>query len=110
MSIFIGNISRSVTEADLEKSFSEYGSCKINYKGSYAFAEFDAEKSAEDALDHLQGKNFGGRPINLEWSKKSRKYDPSKSKRRRRSISPRTSEGRCYNCGSRNHYLKDCRY
>jgi RNA recognition motif-containing protein len=109
MSIFIGNISKSVVVADLEKTFKEYGACHINYKGSYAFAEFEAEKEAEEALTNLQGKSLGGRPMNLEWSKKSKKYDPSKSIRRRRSISPKRSEGRCYNCGSRNHYLKDCR-
>ena len=109
MSLFIGNISKTVTANDLEKSFNEYGSCKINYKGTYAFAEFDSEKDAEDALDHLQSKNLGGRPINIEWSKKSKRYDASKSKRRRRSISPRKKEGRCYNCGSRGHYLRDCR-
>jgi RNA recognition motif-containing protein len=109
MSLFIGNISKSVTATDLEKSFGEYGSCRINYKGSYAFAEFNAEKDAEDALERLQGKNIGGSQINLEWSRKSKKFDSSNS-RRRRSISPRKSEGRCYNCGSRGHYLIDCRY
>ena len=110
MSLFIGNISKSVTATELEKAFGEYGTCSINYKGTYAFAEFDNEKDADDALANLQGKNMGGRAINLEWSKKSKKYDGSKSTRRRRSISPRRTEGKCYNCGSRNHYLKDCRY
>lgn len=109
MSLFIGNISRSVTANDLEKSFGEYGSCRINYKGSYAFAEFENDKDAEEALDALQQKNLGGRPINIEWSKKSKKFDATKSKRRRRSISPKKGEGRCYNCGSKGHYLRDCR-
>jgi RNA recognition motif-containing protein len=109
MSLFVGNISKSVSAADLEKSFGEHGTCRINYKGTYAFAEFESEKDAEDALENLQSKQLGGRPINIEWSKKSRKYDSSKMKRRRRSSSPRRREGRCYNCGSRGHYLKDCR-
>ena len=109
MSLFIGNISKTVSANDLEKAFNEYGSCRINYKGTYAFAEFDNEKSAEEALSQLQSKNLGGRPLNIEWSKKSRKYDSSKSKTRRKSISPKRNDGRCYNCGSKNHYLKDCR-
>jgi RNA recognition motif-containing protein len=109
MSLFIGNISKTISSTDLEKAFNEHGTCKINYKGTYAFAEFEQEKDAEVALDHLQSKSLGGRALNIEWSKKSTNYDASKSKRRRRSSSPRRRDGRCYNCGSRNHYLKDCR-
>jgi arginine/serine-rich splicing factor 7 len=109
MSLFIGNISKSVSAGDLEKSFSDHGTCRINYKGTYAFAEFDSEKDAEVALGHLQGKQLGGRPINIEWSKKSKNFDASSTKRRRRSSSPSRREGRCFNCGSKGHYAKDCR-
>jgi RNA recognition motif-containing protein len=109
MSLFIGNISKSISSTDLEKAFNEHGTCKINYKGTYAFAEFENEKDADDAYEHLQSKLLGGRALNIEWSKKSRRFDASKSKRRRKSSSPRRREGRCYNCGSRGHYLKDCR-
>lgn len=108
MSLFVGNISKSVTSSELEKLFGEYGSCRINYKGSYAFAEYDHEKDAEEAQENLQSRDMGGRKINIEWSKKSRKFDESKS-RRRRSISPRRNDGRCYNCGRKGHYLRDCK-
>jgi RNA recognition motif-containing protein len=109
MSLFIGNISKSVSSSELEKAFSEYGSVRINYKGSYAFAEFDHEKDAEEALDNLQSKDMGGRKINIEWSKKSRRFDESKS-RRKRSVSSRgRNDGRCYNCGRKGHYLRDCK-
>ena len=108
MSLFVGNISKSVTASELEKLFGEYGSCRINYKGSYAFAEFDHEKDAEEAQEQLQSKDMGGRKINIEWSKKSRKFDESKS-RRRRSVSPRRNDGRCFNCGRKGHYLRDCK-
>jgi RNA recognition motif-containing protein len=108
MSLFIGNISKSVSSSELEKLFSEYGSVRINYKGSYAFAEFDHEKDAEEALDSLKNKDMGGRKINIQWSKKSRKYDETKN--RRRSISSRgRNDGRCYNCGKKGHYLRDCK-
>jgi len=91
----------------LEKAFAEYGTCRINYKGSFAFAEFDNDKDAEDAIENLQSKDMGGKRINIEWSKKSKKYDDSR--RRRRSTSPKRNDGRCYNCGSKGHYLRDCK-
>lgn len=107
MSLFIGNLSKSITSSELEKTFGDFGSCRINYKGSFAFAEFENEKDAEDALENLQSKEMGGRRINIEWSKKSRRFD--ESKRRRRSVSPRRKDGRCYNCGSKGHFLRDCK-
>lgn len=110
MSLFIGNLSRQVVASELEKVFGEFGNCKINYKGSFAFAEYDNEKDAEEAMTQLQSKDMGGKRINLEWSRKSKKFDESSSRRRRRSISSRRKDGRCYNCGSRGHYLKDCTY
>jgi splicing factor, arginine/serine-rich 7 len=107
MSLFVGNISRSVTATDLEKEFTSFGHCSINYKGSYSFAEFDNEKDAEEAMEHLQSKNMGGKRINIEWSRKSKRYDGDRKSRR--SVSPRKRDGRCYNCGLKGHYLKDCR-
>jgi RNA recognition motif-containing protein len=83
-SLFIGNISNSIGQSDLESEFQKYGTCKINYKGAFAFAEFDNEKDAEQAMLKLQKKNMGGRELNIEWSKKSKKYEGS----HRRALSP----------------------
>ena len=73
MSLFVGNISRSARTEDIEKDFKKYGHCRIKFKGSYAFIEFESEKDGEDAIKNLQSKMVGGRELNIEWSKKSGK-------------------------------------
>ena len=75
MSLFIGNIANAVSEKELEETFNKFGKCQINYKGAFAFAEYKDEKDAESARIELQGKLIGGRYLNIEWSKKSSKYE-----------------------------------
>ncbi len=38
---------------------------------------------AEDAKAEIQGKNFGGLKLNIEWSKKSGRFDSSEALRRK---------------------------
>ena len=99
MSMFIGNLSSSVNVSDLEKLFGEYGKCTIKYLGTYGFAEFDEEKAAEAAFSHLQGKEINGKEMKIEWSKKSNRYEKGSS----------SFSGRCYICGHRGHFARDCR-
>mmetsp|Transcript_64590 Transcript_64590/g.97317 ORF Transcript_64590/g.97317 Transcript_64590/m.97317 type:complete len:160 (+) Transcript_64590:85-564(+) len=83
MSLFVGNISRNVDVRDLEKAFKYYGSCTINPRGSYGFVEYKNESDAEDAKEALTGKNMGGLPLIIEWSKRSGRFDPRESRRDR---------------------------
>ncbi len=50
-------------------------------KGSYGFVEFKNESDAEDAKEALNGKNYGGLPLIIEWSKRSGRFDPRDSRR-----------------------------
>ena len=43
MSLFIGNISRSASERDLEKAFDKFGDCHFRFRGAYGFIEYDVE-------------------------------------------------------------------
>jgi len=104
MSLFIGNVSRNISAKNLEEEFGKYGTCHVNLKGSYGFVEFNEERDAEDAMSGLQGKNLGGLEISIEWSKKSGKFDPSKSHRPHRE----KGELKCFECGRRGHISRDC--
>jgi hypothetical protein len=53
MSLFIGNISRTASERDLEKAFEKFGDCHFRFRGAYGFIEFDVEQDAEDAREKL---------------------------------------------------------
>lgn len=89
MSLFVGNVSRNVSEKELETEFIEFGSCKVEKKvreslrqGNYAFVDFDHEDDADEAKRAMQGKEMGGLCINIEWSKRSGRYDPKESRSR----------------------------
>lgn len=89
MSLFVGNVSRSIRAEDLEEEFDKIGPCTVNFKvilllmrqGSFAFVEFKEEKDAEDAINELNNKSLGGSRIAIEWSKKSGRFDPKTSTR-----------------------------
>eukprot|EP00347_Sterkiella_histriomuscorum_P016312 403353670 len=77
-------------------------------QGNYAFIEFDNERDAEEAVDELQGKDMGGLKINIEWSKKSGRFNAKDSKRPQRSERSR-DDLKCYNCNKTGHFARDCR-
>ena len=111
MSLFVGNISRNVSPKELESEFGRFGACKIIHRGSYAFIEYthdsNAERDAEHAKRNLDGKNMGGLCLNIEWSKRSGKFNPSESNRPVPQ-KERTKE-KCFNCGKIGHISRSCR-
>lgn len=94
MSLFIGNISRQASYRELEKAFKAFGHCKFNPRGKYGFVEFDREKDAEEAIDSLQGKFFGGSRITIHWSKKSGHFDEKTEEKRRNKFNRYESRSR----------------
>ncbi|CAG9311279.1 unnamed protein product [Blepharisma stoltei] len=106
MSLFVGNISRNISLKDLEAEFNKFGVCKINHKGGYAFIEYSNERDAEDAMFEMLGKNMGGLCLNIEWSKRSDKFNPKALSK------PNPSKDRqkdkCFNCGKPGHISRDC--
>jgi len=78
MSLFVGNISRQVSQRELQRLFSDFGPCKLDLKSSFAFVDYDDERDAEVAIKELYGKKVSGLFINVEWSRKSNRFDPNK--------------------------------
>ena len=101
MSLFIGNIANVISAKELEEIFSKYGKCTINYKGAFAFAEYEVEKEAKLAKEQLHNKQINGRLLNIEWSKKSNNYEGKHG-------NDPSSRGKCYFCGRSGHYARDC--
>ena len=76
------------------EKFNFSNKCEIKYKTAFAFAKYSSSKEAEQAIKELDKKEINGRTLKIEWSK------PLKRK-----IS---SSDRCYNCGHRGHFAKNC--
>lgn len=71
ISLFVGNVSKNISQRDLEHEFGRFGHCSISNRGSYAFVEYEDIRDAEDAKMVLNNKNLGGLNLNIEWSKRS---------------------------------------
>jgi len=100
MSLFVGNVSRHVSLQELEAEFQRFGTCTVCHKGSYAFIEFPDEQDAQDAITALNAKNLGGLRLNIEWSRRSTRFDPA--------VRLPVKSPNCYKCGLQGHISKDC--
>lgn len=61
MSLFVGNVSKHVSNRELEALFKKFGKCKIDLRvffilcqDRYAFVQFDNTNNAEAAKKELQ--------------------------------------------------------
>jgi cold-inducible RNA-binding protein len=74
VTLYVGNISYSMKEEELRKSFGQFGevvSVKIiidkrtgKSKG-YGFVEMDSDASADEALKNMNGKELAGRNVKV---------------------------------------------
>ncbi len=74
MSIYVGNLSYSVTEDDLTKVFAEYGSVtrvqlptdrETGRLRGFAFVEMESEAAETAAIDALDGAEWMGRAMKV---------------------------------------------
>lgn len=78
--IFVGNMPYSATEDELRKVFEEYGAVEstaiitdreTGRPRGFAFVEM-ADADAEAAIEGLDGKEFGGRPLRVNEARPRR--------------------------------------
>ena len=72
--IFVGNLSFSTTSAELESLFSEMGTCEsatvvtdreTGRSRGFGFVEMSSSSEAGRAITELNGRDVGGRQINV---------------------------------------------
>ncbi|KAI0968458.1 hypothetical protein F4678DRAFT_200406 [Xylaria arbuscula] len=73
--IFIGNLaSERIHQRDVFGIFSDYGHlAQVSIKQGFGFAQYRTAAEGQDAIDHLQGIELGGKRLNLEISRTTRK-------------------------------------
>jgi len=83
VNIYVGNISFSMTEDDLQQLFEEYGevtSAKIitdRYTGrsrGFGFVEMSRNEDGNAAIEALNDKEMNGRPLRVNEARPQRKY------------------------------------
>jgi RNA-binding proteins (RRM domain) len=91
MNIYIGNLMRDVTEADLKEAFTPFGEIKsVNiikdkFSGQskgFAFVEMGKKEEGEAAIESLNGKDLKGRTITVNEArpKSDRDHKPGRSR------------------------------
>ena len=85
--IYVGNLSFSSTEADLEDAFGRCGavesvnivtSAETGRPRGFAFVEMEDASAAQDAIRSLDGSDLGGRNIKVNEAKGKTQSLPSR--------------------------------
>lgn len=72
--LYVGNLSYGTTNADLEKLFSSFGTVEsadvitdrdTGRSKGFGFVEMSSDSEAQAAVNGLNGKDFGGRPLTV---------------------------------------------
>lgn len=110
--VYVGELGNNARKNELEDAFSYYGPLRnvwiARNPPGFAFVEFEDARDAEDSVRGLDGRSICGRRARVELSngKSARGYRGPPSRSRGRPFHP---DDRCYECGDRGHYARDCR-
>lgn len=91
MNIYVGNLPYDVSEEELQRAFSSFGSVqtvkivKDMYSGKskgFGFVEMPGREEAQAAIDALNGKEFRGRTLNVNQARPRAESRPPVGRRR----------------------------
>ena len=83
--LYVGSLSYSVTNDQLEKLFSDHGTVKqVNIIGGkgFGFVEMSSPEEAKKAKEALDGFNFEGRNLKVDEARPQRNKPPRRDYRR----------------------------
>ena len=93
MQLYVGNISFTITEADLRHIFEQFGSVReikvvtdreTGQPRGFAFVTMSNEPEGRAAIKSLDGKEFGGRSLKVSEARPKEDRPPRSSTRPRR--------------------------
>ena len=91
--LYVGNISFTITEADLQHIFEQFGSVteikvvtdrETGQPRGFAFVTMSNDQAGRAAIKSLDGKEFGGRPLKVSEARPKEDRPPRSSSRPRR--------------------------
>lgn len=120
--VYVGELGNNASKQELEDAFGYYGHLRRVWVArnppGFAFVEFEDPRDAEDAVRALDGRTVCGRRARVELSNgrsgRSRGGGRGGDSGGRRGGGDRAGgrafhpEDKCYECGDRGHYARDC--